>query len=281
MKRAKAFPKGSFVLVGAPDDRGVRIVGGRVGARKGPQAIRKELLKIKNLPFLYDAGDIRLSGTQEETYKTLAKTVQKILEQGAFPIVLGGGHDLSFGSLSGFLKVYPQGGVLSIDPHFDCRQVSSKGRYSSGSAFRQLFERGRLKSGKFGNFGYQMERNTKDHYFFLKKNRAKLISETRATLPNFKKIARDLSRNGSALAVSFDLDAVNVAWAPGVSAINVGGFSAEEALAFVKAIAKNKKVRYLDWMEVNPAWDPDGRTARLTAWLIYHFVSGRISSCTS
>lgn len=284
--KKESIPKGAFALLGAPDDRGVRIAGGRVGAKDGPDAIRRELYrmtvgaqgeleKIK----LYDLGNLRLSLSQAETYENLAGQVYSILGAGAFPILLGGGHDLSFGGLSGFLKTYPRGGVINIDPHFDCRPKEKDGRCSSGVAFRLLLEEKKLRTGRLACFGYQTERNSQTHWRYLKNKRAQLIPREGATLPNFRKTLRRLAKSSAALGISFDMDCVDAAWAPGVSALNLNGFSPQEVLGFMQEVAKNKKVKYLDVMEVNPACDPDGRTARLAALLIYHFIWCRVQSC--
>lgn len=277
--------KGAFVLLGAPDDRGVRIAGGRVGAKQGPDAIRQELYRMTvgaqgelEKPKLYDLGNLRLSLSQTETYENLAQRIHQILKAGAFPILLGGGHDLSFGGLKGFLKSYPTGGVINIDPHFDCRPKEKDGRCSSGVAFRLLFEEKKLRTGHLACFGYQTERNSQTHSHYLKKKRTQLVHREEATLPNFRKTLRRLAKSSAALGISFDIDCVDAAWAPGVSALNVNGFSQQEVLGFMHEVAKNKKVKYLDVMEVNPACDPDGRTARLAALLIYHFILCRVKS---
>src|SRR3989338_167324 len=136
------IPEGSFVLLGVPDDRGVALSRGRVGAAGGPPAFRKEFYRLTlgvrgelGKTAVWDVGDLKIAGTQEETYLGLREAVREILQQGAFPILIGGGHDLSYGSLSGFLDVYPDGGVLNVDPHFDCRLPEGEGGYSSGTAF--------------------------------------------------------------------------------------------------------------------------------------------------
>lgn len=273
-KLKNPIPKGAFVLIGVPDDRGVKIVGGRVGAKKGPDAIRKELRKM-TVGELYDAGNLRLSSSQEKTYNDLSSIVEKILKRGAFPIVIGGGHDLSAGGLKGFLNVYRGGAVVNIDPHFDCRPREKDGRFSSGAAFRYLFETKKLKAGKLACFGFQAERNVREHLLYLKKRKANLIPRAEASPARFKKTLARLGKKSEAIALSFDMDCVEAASAPGVSALNVNGFSVSGVLSFIQTAAKNKKIKTLDLMEVNPLFDPDGRTARLAALLITHFLLAR------
>lgn len=273
------FFKDAFVLVGAPDDRGVAIVGGRVGSAKGPETIRKELAKLPKIPTLEDGGDVAIGSTQQETYENLEKKIAEILGSKAFPILIGGGHDLSCGGLKGFLRQFPNGGVINIDPHFDCRPSKGDGTYSSGSAFRRLLEEKQMDGKNFVEFGFQMERNHPEHYQFLKSQHVHLVPREKLTEKNigaqFQKIFTTLSKKTKAVALTFDMDAIDAAYAPGVSALNVNGFTSREALQLIHLAAKNKRLKYLDLMEVNPLCDPDHRTARLAALMIYQFLIAR------
>lgn len=76
------------------------------------------------------------------------------------------------------------------------------------------------------------------------------------------------------LFVSFDLDVLDAAHAPGVSALNPAGWNVREAGAWVRACGADKRVRCFDLMELNPRFDADGRTARIAAHLFLTFLSG-------
>jgi formiminoglutamase len=73
---------------------------------------------------------------------------------------------------------------------------------------------------------------------------------------------------------SFDLDVLDGAHAPGVSAVNVAGWSVTKAEEWVLALGRERRVRCFDIMELNPAFDPDGRTARAAAHLFLAFLRG-------
>lgn len=264
----KFSPK-SFVLVGAPDDRGVAINNGRIGAKGGPDAIRAALNKM-DLPCpLSDAGDIDCGGSQDETYARLNRTVADILSQGAFPIVLGGGHDLSFGSLSAFVRRFPGGGIINIDPHIDCRPVQFPGRYSSGTPFQRLMEEGGLDGKNLCAFGFRDDCNVEEYIDYAKSRNVKLVKWP----GDFQKTLADFSKDKAALAISFDMDSVNAAFAPGVSAANPQGFTAVEALEMVQVAARQKNLKMFEIMEVNPLHDPDQRTVKLAAHLIHEVLN--------
>lgn len=259
--------KRNFVLIGAPDDHGVAIVGGRVGAKEGPAAIRKELEKL-GVKTYQDAGDITIQSTQEETYLLLREKIRKLHQSRSFPIVIGGGHDLSFGSLSGFLDAYPGGGIVNIDPHLDCRPIAEEGKIPSGSPYRLLLERTSLKGKQLMEFGYQMHCNTQENLGYLKERGVQLIPWP----ASLEQSLRPFAESVASLAVSFDIDSIQSEFAPGVSAPAKVGHSAEEALALVQAIKRFPNLKHFEIMEMNPRFDPDGRTAKLAAQLLSEFL---------
>jgi len=91
------------------------------------------------------------------------------------------------------------------------------------------------------------------------------------THPENAKVALPKAKN---LFVSFDLDVLDAAHAPGVSALNPAGWNVREAEAWVRACGADPRVRCFDLMELNPAHDPDGRTARAAAHLFLSFLQG-------
>lgn len=267
----------NFILIGAPDDRGVAIVGGRVGAKEGPQAIRRELAKMFSgakgkLP--QDAGDIFVANTQEQTYQNLRKEICKLHRQKCFPILLGGGHDLSFGSLSGFLDAHPEGGIINIDPHLDARPILEAGKISSGSAYRLLLEKAGLQGKRLMEFGYQMRCNQQANFDYLKNKEVQLVPWPAKGFSTemAEKFLSPFAESLPALAVSFDMDCIQSEFAPGVSAPAKIGYTAEEALALIRAIKKFPNLKQFEVMETNPTYDPDGRTAKLAARLIQELL---------
>lgn len=257
-----------IVIVGAPDDRGVAIVGGRVGASGGPAAIRRTLLEQGGGSFT-DEGNIPVLETQGKTYQALHQKVRGLHGEGKFPVLLGGGHDLSFGSLSGFLDVYPGGGIVNIDPHLDARPVLEEGKYSSGSAYRLLLERGLLEGRQLMEFGFQMQSNQPANFEYLKSKGVQLVPWP-ADIEALKLFAQSVP----ALAVSFDMDSIREDFAPGVSAPAKTGYTAEEALALIHAVKQFTNLKQFEIMETNPRFDPDGRTVKLAATLLAELMAG-------
>src|SRR5690554_2120319 len=105
---AEDVVEGSLVIIGFPSDEGVRRNGGRLGAAGGPSAIREQLYKLTPDPRCsdrhvavlertVDLGDVDVTGDLERDQERLGEVVAWILERGAIPIILGGGHETAYG----------------------------------------------------------------------------------------------------------------------------------------------------------------------------------------
>ncbi|WP_257981393.1 formimidoylglutamase, partial [Aeromonas salmonicida] len=147
--KVKAWPlsgtaEPGVALVGFACDEGVRRNKGRVGAAGAPLAIRKLLANSAwhlTRP-VYDSGDLTCDdGDLDAAHARLAERVARLLDEGHFPLVLGGGHEVAFGSWSGLNRhLVGQGrvGIINFDAHFDLRMKQEQA--SSGTPFFQIAE---------------------------------------------------------------------------------------------------------------------------------------------
>src|SRR5947209_20237999 len=144
-----ALTPGRAVLVGFPQDEGVRRNHGRPGAADAPHEIRRFLsrlttadpaedIDLRRVPPL-DAGNVRITGSLEATQVALAEVVAAILGAGAVPIVLGGGHETAYGHYLGYVAAEKEVAIVNIDAHLDVRPFSEGGG-TSGTPFRQVLE---------------------------------------------------------------------------------------------------------------------------------------------
>lgn len=284
---------GAIVLVGVPQDEGVRRNGGRTGASKAPDAIRKafykltpfynttnQRLSIENLR-IFDTGNIRTDGVElEEIHKRQREVVRKLLQLGALPIVIGGGHDIAYPDGAALGDGGQSLGILNFDAHTDVRPLID-GKYAhSGSGFRQLLEDDTLTIGRFCEFGIQSFAVSAKHIEYITNLGKSIIfydeiRETGNFEHSFLSSLNYCSNSGSnAVYVSFDIDAVASAFAPGVSAPAGIGFTADELCKAAELAGKDSSVKIIDIAEVNPMFDIDGRTAKLAALAIAYFISG-------
>ncbi|MBI2346122.1 MAG: formimidoylglutamase [Deltaproteobacteria bacterium] len=281
--------KGTVVLIGVPDDRGVVAGYGRAGAADGPRALREQFYRLPLGPMsavgtrqIADAGDLPAVGSTAATHEQLCEVVAAVAKQGGIPCVIGGGHDATYGSIKGFLQSGKGAGVINIDAHLDLRPLGPAGVIGSGTAFRRLIEERLLRGHHIVEFGLQQHAVAPMHWAFAREHGVRLWTWDDLQAPGvetvFAGLLRDLAGAHRRVAVSFDLDAVTAAEAPGVSAPNPAGFSAHDVLRLFQLAGADPAVGHLEIMELNPRYDIDGRTARLAALCLWYFCAARVMS---
>lgn len=262
---ARANPAGCAVaLLGLADDLGVRLNRGRPGARQAPQAFRAALARYGAatpahgpLPRVFDAGDVRPGRSLEETHDRVTAATAALLDTGLFPIAIGGGHDLTYAFVRAVAARHPRMGGIYFDAHLDVRETRG-----SGMSFRKLATECGVRP--LHLHGYRPLVNSREHYeAFLALGGRVYPDGAPVKLPRAR-----------ALFASLDLDVLDAAHAPGVSALNPAGWTVREAEAWVRACGASRSVRCFDLMELNPAHDHDGRTARVAAHLFLSFLAG-------
>lgn len=268
------------VILGFPSDEGVRRNGGRVGAAGGPRAIRAPLYRLAADPrmdqfedFLgrtRDLGDLEISRNLEADQQHLGEALQPYLEAGVFVVVLGGGHETSYGHFLGYVRAGKKVEIVNWDAHPDVRELK-QGQGHSGSPFRQAAEHPSGACRRYTVAGLQPHSVARAHLQFVQQHgRAVWRDEvTRASIDELYKTVA-----GPAM-VSFDLDAVIESDAPGVSAPNTGGLSSDLWFAAAYAAGRSREVGSADVVEENPAFDQDGRTARLAALTTWWLLRGK------
>jgi formimidoylglutamase len=258
-------PKGcTIALLGLPDDTGVRLNHGRPGATDGPTAFRAALARYGAvysaagpMPHVFDAGDIKPGRSLDETHRRVTAATTALLETGLFPIAIGGGHDLTFPFVRAVAAKFPRLAGIYFDAHLDVRETPG-----SGMPFRRLVEDCGVSS--LHLHGFRPLVNSLEHLAWFKGHGGKIHADTAPVrLPKAKN-----------LFASFDLDVLDAAHAPGVSALNPAGWSVRKAETWVRACGDDRRVRCFDLMELNPRFDADGRTARVAAHLFLTFLAG-------
>jgi formiminoglutamase len=259
-------------LIGLPDDLGVRMNHGRPGAAEGPRAFRAALAGYGvhdpmglRYPAVFDAGDVQPApGATEaallETHERVFLAASALHNLGLFPVAVGGGHDLTFPFVRAAAERFGPsrfGGVY-FDAHLDVRES-----VGSGMAFRRLMDDCGVRPLLI--CGINPLANSAQHAAYFKARGGK-VSGAKFSLAPLKAC--------SSIFCSFDLDVLDAAFAPGVSAMNPSGMSPREAQAALATLAADRRLRCLDFMELSPPHDAQGRTARLSAHLFLAFLAG-------
>jgi formiminoglutamase len=217
-----------------------------------------------------DLGDLETSGDLESDQRNLGETLAHHLLRGAFVIVLGGGHETSYGHFLGYAFAERRVEILNWDAHADVRELK-EGKGHSGSPFRQAIEDSSGACRRYSVAGLQPHSVARPHLELVQRQgRAVWRDEVS---PRYI----DVLYGGveSPALVSFDLDAVSQAEAPGVSAPNPGGLSSDLWFKAAFEAGRSAAVTSADVVELNPQFDPDGQTARLAALTVWWLLRGR------
>jgi formiminoglutamase len=264
------------VMIGVPEDRGVAINRGRPGAAEGPAAFRAAFHRLarSTSPHLHDHGDVPCGAHHGDTHTALTASVQKVRTANAVPLVIGGGHDNSYGGIAGLVG---QGrlGIINIDAHLDLRALEPDGSIGSGTPFRRLIDDGIAEGADLVEFGYHDHCTPPDLLAYARAHDVRLWrwDDVRDDpVSRFGALLGDLAASCDHVAISLDLDAIVASAAPGVSAPAVHGFSPMDVRGMLILAGRCPQVAYLDVMELNPRVDLQGVTARLAAVLAWHYL---------
>ena len=278
------YARADIVVLGCPQDEGVRRIGGREGAAKAPNAIRKQFYRLTPMNIkkrIFDLGDTDVSGSLEEIHDRHTEIVRKVLSDGKRLVILGGGNDISYAGGRAMADVYTRDfwiGV-NIDSHLDVRVDKP---CNSGTPYRQLLEEKHLRPDYFYESGYQSHFCSPIYFNYIRDlgvNRISLElirSRQEADLELKESIKQKFIGHSSSMNTffGFDMDAVRMADAPGTSSPSPLGLKAGEFIQLVKYAASLANTRIIEFTEVNPNFDIDDRTTKLVAIGMHRFCSG-------
>ncbi|RNB87215.1 agmatinase [Brevibacillus fluminis] len=272
-----------FIITGIPFDSGQSF---RTGARFGPEGIRDFSILLRpynpeqdiNL-FDYisgvDYGDIPVvPGYIQDTYEKIEAGLTPVVEQGIVPIVLGGDHSITLGELRAIAKKHGPVALLQFDAHSDTWDSYFGKKYNHGTVMRRAIEEGLIdveRSLQIGMRGglYGIE-DLED---------ARQLGLDVYTTNQYKKAGVEKmlelihQRIGSGPTfMSFDIDFLDPAFAPGTGTPEVSGASIDDALAFVRGLAGINFVGF-DLVEVLPAYDHGQITAAAAANIVFEFIT--------
>ena len=272
----------SFGFLGFSCDEGVRRNQGNQGAASGPEALRKALasqpLHLKEPAVFYDFGDITCFDSDlEEAQSSLGKIVEQLHCHKIKPILLGGGHEISWGHYQGILSAHKDRscGIVNFDAHFDLRSITKDGKGSSGTPFFQIATRLTKEQQKFSYLciGIQEQSNTADLFQRAEELSVQYIKADDIHQNKSCKQAIDrILEATDTIYLTICLDVFGASFAPGVSAPQVGGLSPMQVSPLIKYLVSSGKVIGFDIAEMCPSFDQRGMTARLGASLIASYI---------
>lgn len=265
------FTPSSAVILGFASDEGVRRNGGRVGAAEGPLALREALANLSDPGRpVFDAGDVVVDGGDLEAgQERLGAVAASVLEAGALPVVLGGGHEVAHGSYLGWAPraAAERWGVLNVDAHFDLRSAD---RATSGTPFAEIAAAEAAAGRRFAYAvaGISRANNTRALFEAAESLGARVLLDEDCAIGAATAFVERFASGLDRVHLSIDLDVLPASVAPGVSAPAGFGIGLDVVRVIVDAVLASGKLGLLEIAELNPRFDVDGRTARTAARLV-------------
>ncbi|NDL63223.1 agmatinase [Acerihabitans arboris] len=269
-------------FIGIPLDIGASQ---RAGTRYGPRHIRSESVMIRpyNMatgaaPFdslrVGDIGDVPINTYSLlksvdiiENYYTALNTWPLV------PLTLGGDHTLTLPILRALVKKHGPIGLIHVDAHTDTNDEMFGEKIAHGTTFRRAVEEGLLDCRRVVQIGQRAQGYTKDDFNWGVAQGFRLIPVEQCWHHSMTPLMEDIRRSmGSGpVYLSFDIDSLDPAWAPGTGTPEVGGLSSIQALEIVRG-CRGVNLVGCDLVEVSPPYDISGVTAQLGANLLYEML---------
>ena len=272
------YPGCGVVLIGCPQDEGVRRNHGRAGAAMAPAGIRRALYRYPVSAAhaglrLADLGDVPFCGTLEATHDVLHAVVRRCLRDGKKVVVLGGGNDISYPDCSALAREVDAILAFNIDRHLDVRADRPR---NSGTPYRQLLEEGFLRPDGFHEVGINSFANSLPYMRYVEGLGVGVhqLAELREAGCGARVRALAGASDARGIFWGFDMDVVRAAEAPGVSDPSPMGLTAKEICEIADVAAADPRTRILEITEVNPTYDRDNITCKLAANVLMRALAG-------
>jgi arginase len=210
-----------------------------------------------------DAGDLTFVGNNDFTL--IERAIGALLEEGKRPVSVGGDHSITFPIVKAFARHYPDLTIFHFDAHPDLYEEFEGNRLSHACPFARIMEAGLAK--RLVQIGIR----TINQHQREQANRYGVEVVEMRSLPAFDKLKAE-----GPVYVTFDVDVLDPAFAPGISHREPGGMSVREAIAHLQAI--QGQIVGADLVEYNPVQDVAGVTATVAAKILKEILGKMLSA---
>jgi agmatinase len=260
----------------------------RTGTSYGPRAIRDASDQFSffnastgiDLSVHYrmaDCGDVPVNpGAAVRTMDRAEAIVSEVLESGAMPVTIGGDHSITIACVRAFAKRYKKPGLVLVDTHFDTAVDIDGETLSHCCPITRAVDAG-FDPKRIAIVGTGGWMNPKSELAYIKKHGIALFTIEDIWSEGARAIARKAgaiaSKGADGVYLTYDIDAIDAAYAPGTGVPTPGGMSSREALAMAHELARFG-IAGCDLVEVSPPYDHDGITSRLAVRLLLEMLAG-------
>ena len=272
-----------FAVVGVPWDGATSY---RTGQRLGSDAIRKVSVTLRPYNLALDVGIFEhccgvdygdlsvVPGYIEDTYDKIEAELCPLVEAGVIPVAMGGDHSITLPELRAIAKTHGPVALIHLDSHTDTNDQYFGRLYYHGSMFRRAVEETILLPANSIQVGMRGSVYSKNAYEESTSLGFKVVTMSAVRQIGLQRLIEIIKgRVGpNKVFVTFDIDVVDPAFAPGTGTPEVGGLTSSEAIELIRGLKGLNFVGF-DVVEVLPDYDVAEITALLAANVIYEFLS--------
>lgn len=269
-------------VLGIPMDIGTSW---RSGTRFGPKQVRSEsaMLRPYNLatgaaPFdsmqVADIGDLAINTfSLSDSLRIISDSYDSILNYDAIPLAIGGDHSITLPILRAMARRHGPLALVHVDAHADVNEDMFGERETHGTVFRRAHEEGLINPSKTYQIGLRGTGYSAEDF-------AEAAGWGFQQFPAHEYWGRSLAALGAeirrdigdaATYVTFDIDSLDPAYAPGTGTPEIGGLTTPQALELIRAF-KGLNIVGGDLVEVSPPYDTSGNTALTGANILYEML---------
>lgn len=274
-----------FAIVGIPFDSGCSFA---TGSRFGPQSIREAsailkpynpVLKVNVQEYCsgIDYGDVlTIPGYMIDTFDAIEQGLQPIVDAGVIPVCLGGDHSITLAELRAVSKKYGPVALIHFDSHSDTGDLYFGQPYNHGTTFRRAMEEGLILPDHILQIGLRGPLYSADQFDFAQTHGFEQLSNWDIRDLGFDTVVEKIQQKtaGHPVFVTFDIDFLDAAYAPGTGTPEICGFNTFEAQKLVLQGLRNANIVGCDLVEVLPAADSAGMiTSYAAAGIIFDLLS--------
>lgn len=269
-------------FIGIPLDIGTSL---RSGTRFGPRQIRAESVMIRpyNMatgaaPFeslnVADLGDVPINTFNlAEAVRIIEAHYDRILAHPIIPLTLGGDHTLTLPILRSIYKKHGPVGLVHIDAHADVNDEMFGEKVAHGTTFRRAAEEGLLDCQRVVQIGLRAQGYSADDFNWSRRQGFRVVQAEECWHKSLAPLMEEVRQqvDGGPVYLSFDIDGIDPAWAPGTGTPEIGGLTTIQAMEIVRG-CQGLDLVGCDLVEVSPPYDTTGNTSLLGANLLYEML---------
>lgn len=269
-------------FVGVPLDVGTS---NRSGSRFGPRQMRAESAMIRpyNMatraaPYdslsVADVGDVAINTFDlKKSVDIIEEAYDEILAHDCRPLTLGGDHTIVLPILRAMHKKHGPVGVVHVDAHADVNDTMFGEKIAHGTPFRRVVEEGLVDPHRVVQIGLRATGYAAEDFDWPRQQGFRVVQAEecwhKSLVPLMEEVRAQMG--GGPVYVSFDIDGIDPAFAPGTGTPEIGGLTGIQGIEILRG-CRGLEIVGGDLVEVSPPYDSSGNTALLGANLLYEML---------